>query len=181
MKTYDFADKREHERSHIIHWVLWTTTLAAVVVSLAGSRRRTLCALATAGNRMAKIAGVFLLALALFALSVTFIPEEHIRGAIGVESGAAGLALATAIGSVAILPGFVAFPLCAALRLQGAPYFVLAAFSTALMNVGLATLPLETRYLGWKVTAVRNVIGLLVCLLVAAVMGLAFGEIPWPW
>jgi len=130
---------------------------------------------------MKKIAPLFFLVMAMYALSVTLIPDDVIRNTIGADSGASGLSLATGIGSLAVMPGFVAFPLCAALLQQSVPFFILAGFSTALMNVGIATFPLESRYLGWRVTIIRNVIGLAVSLIVAVVMGLAFGEIPLPW
>jgi len=55
---------------------------------------------------------------------------------------------------------------------------VLAAFTTTLMMVGMITYPIEKAYLGTKMTLVRNLIGLLIALAVAFVIGISYGEIP---
>jgi hypothetical protein len=44
-----------------------------------------------------------------------------------------GVFLALIFGSITIMPGFVAFPLCGILLKKGVSYMALAAFSTALM------------------------------------------------
>jgi ABC-type nitrate/sulfonate/bicarbonate transport system permease component len=56
------------------------------------------------------------------------------------------------------------------------PYAVLGAFSTTLMMVGVATFPLEKKFLGSKVTIIRNLLGLVIALMIALVIGLAYGE-----
>jgi len=76
-----------------------------------------------------------------------------------------------------MMPGFIAFPLCGILHDQGVPYAILASFSTTLMMVGVMTFPLEQKYLGTKVTIIRNVVGLLMALIIAVVIGLIYGEI----
>jgi uncharacterized membrane protein YraQ (UPF0718 family) len=64
---------------------------------------------------------------------------------------------------------------------QGVPYYVLAGFTLTLMNVGFVTLPMQIQYLGLKVVIVRNLIGLLAAILVAAVVAFAFGEVNLLW
>ncbi len=53
-----------------------------------------------------------------FALAI--FPPETIRRLIGSESGLWGVLAAAVIGSVTLIPGFVAFPLAAALLKSGA-------------------------------------------------------------
>ncbi|MCK5739852.1 hypothetical protein KAH55_11745, partial [bacterium] len=74
------------------------------------------------------------------------------------------------------MPGFTAFPLCAALRGQGIPYYIIAAFSLSLMNVGIITFPFEKKYLGLKVTIIRNILALAVCMITVIIIKLVFGE-----
>ncbi len=155
---------------------LWLITAVALLASFSHDRAKTVRALKTAAKRMLKIAPLFLTVMALYALVVTFFSQSVISRVIGAESGWSGMLSALIIGSVALMPGFVAFPLCALLREQGAPFFILAAFSMALMNVGILTFPLEQKFLGWRVALIRNLIGLLVALLCGLIMGLAFGE-----
>lgn len=88
-----------------------------------------------------------------------------------------GVAIASVVGSVTLMPGFIAFPLCGALLKEGVPYTVLAAFTTTLMTVGVLTYPLERQYFGPSIAIIRNALSLLIALVVAVVMGLVFGEI----
>jgi len=89
--------------------------------------------------------------------------------------------MAIVVGSIAMMPGFIAFPLCGALLNQSVPYYILAGFTLALMNVGFVTLPMQIQYLGFKVVIVRNLVGILVALLVAMVVAFAFGEVNLLW
>ena len=157
--------------------ILYAATAVALAVSLAASRHKTLAALRLTVTRLAKIMPAFLVMLVLFAVAVTLVPPETIRGLLGQDSGALGVAIAALIGSITMAPGFIAFPLSGAMLKQGVPYMVLAAFTTTLMMVGVLTYPLERQYFGRNVTLIRNGVSLLIALVVAAVMGLVFGEI----
>ncbi len=157
--------------------ILYIVTAVALTASLIGSRQKTLTALKLAAKRLARILPAFLTMLALFAVTITLLPQEVITRLMGRESGALGVAIAAIAGSVTLMPGFIAFPLSGALLKQGVPYMVLAAFTTTLMMVGVLTYPLERQYFGRSVTLIRNGVSLLIALIVAVVMGLVFGEI----
>jgi uncharacterized membrane protein YraQ (UPF0718 family) len=157
--------------------ILYIVTAVALVASLIAGRGKTLAAMKLAVTRLAKILPAFLVMLVLFAVAITMVPEELIRRLLGRESGAMGVGIAAAVGSITLMPGFIAFPLSGALLRQGVPYMVLAAFTTTLMMVGVLTYPLERQYFGRNVTLVRNAMALLIALIVAVVMGLVFGEI----
>ena len=156
---------------------LYIATAAALLASLLASRAKTLAALTLAGRRFARILPGFLIMLALFALGITLMPQETLQRLLGKESGMLGIAVAALAGSVTLMPGFIAFPLSGALLSQGVPYMVLAAFTNALMMVGVLTYPLEVQYFGRGVTLVRNAISLVIALIVAVVTGFVFGEI----
>ena len=160
---------------------MWICTAGALSISLVKSREKTLAAIRVAARRMWNIAPLFLLVMVLFAAAITIIPESVISKTIGSDSGPGGLITGIIVGSVAMMPGFIAFPLCGALLTQGVPYYVLAGFTLALMNVGFVTLPMQIQYLGFKVTIVRNLIGVLVAVLVAVVVCFAFGEVNLLW
>jgi uncharacterized membrane protein YraQ (UPF0718 family) len=157
--------------------ILYVATLIALLVSLVASRRKTFAALKLAVTRLAKILPAFLIMLVFFAVAITLVPQEMIRRVLGQNSGASGVAVATLLGSVTLMPGFIAFPLSGALLQQGVPRMVLAAFTTTLMMVGVLTYPLERQYFGRSVTLIRNGVCLLIAIIVAVVMGLVFGEI----
>ena len=73
------------------------------------------------------------------------------------------------------MPGFVAFPLAAALLKSGAGYMQLAAFVSTLMMVGIITIPVEKKTFGMKATIARNASAFVFSLVVAVVMGVALG------
>jgi len=157
--------------------VLYIVTAVAMTASLIADRRKTASALQLAARRLGKILPAFLAMIVLFSVTVTLLPHDVLMRLLGKDSGWQGVATASGLGSVALMPGFIAFPLCGALLERGVPYMVLAAFSTTLMSVGVLTYPLERQYFGTRVTLVRNGVSLLIALIVATVIALIFGEV----
>jgi uncharacterized membrane protein YraQ (UPF0718 family) len=133
-------------------------------------------ALKKATKMFGGIASLFLLVMAGFALLVTYMSPEFIQQYIGAESGLKGIALSLGIGSVSVMPGFAAFPLCVALKNVGIPYYIIGAFSLALMNVGIVTFPIERKFLGFSVALLRNVLAVVVCVIAVIVIKIVFGE-----
>jgi len=156
---------------------LYIVTAVLVLVSLIADHKKTLQGLRVALKRFLKIAPSFAVMLVLVAVALTMIPQSALARLLTREGKWLGMFGAMAVGSVAAMPGFIAFPLCGILLERGASYAVLAAFSTSVMMVGLATFPLERAYLGVRLAVVRNLVSLLIAALVAIAMGLAFGEL----
>jgi uncharacterized membrane protein YraQ (UPF0718 family) len=156
---------------------LWIVTGIALLISFCKNRGKTIGALKMATKRLWKITPLFLSVMAIFSFFITAVQKSFIQETIGADSGITGLLLSLGIGSLAFMPGFIAFPLCAMLKTQGIPFYILAGFSVALMNVGILSFPLQKQYLGWKVAVVRNVTGFLAALLIAIIVGIIFREI----
>ena len=89
---------------------------------------------------------------------------------IGDRSGIMGV-VASAVGSVTLIPGFIAFPTAALLLQGGAGYIQIAAFVQTLMMVGIVTIPMEIRYFNTKVAVLRNVISFALSIGVAYFIG----------
>lgn len=155
------------------------TLIAAggLVASLVANRNKTLAALKIAGRRLWSMAPAFLTMVALVSLGLALVSRRTILEALGGDNLLEAAALAAGAGSVALMPGFVAFPLAGILADQGVAKTVLAAFTTTLMMVGVLTYPVERRYFGPTVPLVRNLLSLVVAAAVSLVIGLAFGEI----
>ena len=111
-------------------------------------------------------------------LSVTFVigimlavlsPHE-ISLLIGQRSGIIGILVAAVIGSVTLIPGFVTFPLAASLLKAGAGMVQIIVFVSTSMMVGVATAPVELKYLGRKATFARNGFALILSFAIAAIM-----------
>ena len=159
-----------------MYWLYGVTGLA-LVFSLIASREKTLRALKIAYTRFINILPAFLIMLVLVSVVLFLVPEVVISEYLGVESKFAGVLFASFLGSVALMPGFIVYPLAGILLKEGVTYMVLAAFTTTLMMVGVLTYPIEKQYFGARVTIVRNAISLLIALIIAVVIGIFFGEI----
>jgi uncharacterized membrane protein YraQ (UPF0718 family) len=155
---------------------LWILTAVLLVISFIRSKEKTVEALKKAFKKFNAILSLFLMVMVAFALIVTFVPTELLQKYVGIESGIRGVALSLGLGSVSVLPGFAAFPLCAALKGEGIPYYIIAAFSLSLMNIGIVTFPLEKKFLGLSVAIIRNVIALIVCIIAVIIVKIVFGE-----
>lgn len=155
---------------------LYIITAGALLVSLAADRKKTGKVVVLAARRLFGILPVFATLLVLFSITITLLPQEVVARLVGRESGWLGVAIATGVGSIVFMPGFIAFPLSGALLKQGIPYMVLAAFTTTLMMVGVLTYPLEREYFGRSVTLLRNAMGLVIALVASLAIGLVFGE-----
>ena len=158
--------------------VITLAAALALLASLIADRARTGRALVIAVRRFAGLLPAFLAMLAAVSVVLTLVPTETITRTLGGEDLGLATAAGALIGSVALMPGFVAFPLGGVLLERGVAPMVIAAFTTSLMMVGVLTYPVERRVLGARVAIVRNVLGMLVALAVAVAIGLVFGDLP---
>ena len=149
----------------------------AVLASFIADRGKTLRALKIAVKRFVKILPAFLTMIILVSIVLFLIPDVVISNYLGGSNKFIGVTFASFFGSVTLMPGFIAYPLCGILLKKGVAYMVLAAFATTLMMVGILTAPIEKAYFGMKVTIIRNVISLVIALIVTVVIGIFFGEI----
>ncbi len=115
--------------------------------------------------------------LVLVAVILYLLPEDLMVRVLARESRWVAVVSALGLGSISIIPGFIAFPLCGILLDRGAQYMVLSAFSTTLMMVGVATFPLEKTYLGTTLALWRNGASFAIAVAVAIATGLFFGEL----
>jgi len=159
-----------------MYW-LYAITGLALVFSLFASREKTLKALKVSYRSFINILPAFLIMLILVSIVLYLIPGNVISKYLSIENKFAGVLLASFIGSITLMPGFIAYPLAGILLEKGVAYMVLSAFTTTLMMVGILTFPIEKQYFGVKVTIMRNVISLLIALIIAVVTGVFFGEI----
>ena len=160
-----------------MEYYLYAVTGLAIIVSLFFSREKTGRALKIALKRLLNILPAFLLMLVLVSVVLYLVPDRYIVQYLGAGNRLTGVLTASLIGSLMLMPGFIVFPLCGILLQQGVPYMVLSAFTTTLMMVGVLTYPIEKAYFGAKVTIIRNSISFVISLIVAAMIGLFFGEL----
>lgn len=142
-----------------------------LAVSLIKSKDKTKMALKKAWKAFDNILPQFLGIILLIGVILSLLTPEQISQVIGKDSGWIGVFVAAIIGSITLIPGFLAFPLAAALLENGAGYMQIGAFISTLMMVGIVTMPVEFLYFGKKATFLRNGMGFVFSILVAVVMG----------
>jgi len=157
--------------------ILYLATAILFIISLFANRQKTIKALKIAFKRFSKILPAFLTMLILISIVLYIFPQELILKYLGIGNKYISTLIASLIGSITLMPGFIAFPLAGILRQQGVPYMVISAFTTTLMLVGIITFPVEREYFGVKITIIRNIICFIIAIIVAFIMGVVFGEI----
>ncbi|MDX9801767.1 MAG: permease [Spirochaetia bacterium] len=157
--------------------ILYSVTVLLLITSAIFNINKTKHALAIAAKKLLNILPAFLLMLIFVSLILTLLPEEVILNLLDNPNPAVSVLLASLIGSITLMPGFVVFPLCGILLKKGVTYMVLSAFTTTLMMVGILTYPIEKEYFGARVTITRNILSFLIAIAAAIVTGIFFGEV----
>ena len=158
---------------HILH----IATLILLLISYIKSKEKTKKALKIAYKKFKKIVPAFVTMLIVISILLALLPKEVIATLLENDNTALSVGLASLVGSITLMPGFIVYPLCGVLLKEGVSYMVLSAFTTTLMMVGIITIPIETTYFGKKVTITRNLIGFTIAIIVSISTGLFFKEI----
>lgn len=147
----------------------------ALMVSLVTDAQKTRLALKKAWKAFTGILPEFLMIIIATGLILAYLTPELVASVIGRESGAIGVLLASVVGSVTLMPGFVAFPMASLLLAKGAGVLQIGAFVSALMMVGVVTFSLERKTFGTRIALIRNTLAWIFSLVVAAILGLVLG------
>lgn len=146
-------------------------TFILLGVSYYKDKNKTKKALIKAWKAFENILPEFLVVILFVGFIIAAMDPETISKIIGADSGVMGVVLASVVGAITLIPGFVAFPMAALLLEGGAGYVQIGAFVSSLMMVGVVTIPVEIKYFGKKITLARNMLAFLFSFVVAIVMG----------
>jgi uncharacterized membrane protein YraQ (UPF0718 family) len=155
----------------VFTYVFYGAAGLLLLLSLLKDRKKTKAALFKAWKAFENILPQFLAILFIAGILLAFLTPDTISRFIGRESGWWGVVGAALVGSVTLIPGFLAFPMAALLLQNGAGAMQIGAFVSTLMMVGVITLPVEIKYLGKKVALLRNLLAFGFSFLVALVIG----------
>ncbi len=158
-------------------YILYGVTLLLLALSFKNDKKKTKMSLKKAWKAFENILPEFLVIILLVGTLLAILNPEAISKIIGGDSGWFGVLLAALVGSITLIPGFVAFPTAAMLLQNGAGYMQIGAFVSTLMMVGVVTMPVEIRYFGRKLTFLRNGLAFLFSFVVAYVIGKAVGAL----
>lgn len=147
--------------------VLLPAAAVALLWSFLRDRDKTITGLKIAKGTFGEIASEILGLLFLVGLFFAVVPPGSIKGLLGGANVFLSGIYGSLIGSVTIMPAFVAFPLSSSLVERGAHLVAVAAFITTLTMVGFATAHIEIDHFGKRFTLIRNVLSFLVAIIVA--------------
>jgi uncharacterized membrane protein YraQ (UPF0718 family) len=157
--------------------LLTNLTIFLLIISFLVDRKKTTLGVKKGIMMFAKIFPSLISVIILVSIVLYLIPQNLLLHYLGSSSGIRGYLFAGLLGSISLIPGFIAYPLAGILVKSGVSYPVIAMFVTTLMMVGIVTLPLEARYFGWKSAILRNALSFLGAVVVALLIGLTWGLI----
>jgi len=150
---------------------LYILATVLLCISFFKDKKKTMMALKKAWKSFENILPLFLSIILIIGITLAILSPPVISQLIGRQSGWLGVMVAAIIGSVTLIPGFVTFPLAAALLKSGAGFIPITVFVSTSMMVGVVTMPVEIKYFGRKVTIIRNFLALAFSFIVAIVIG----------
>ena len=150
---------------------LWIITAIGFTLSIIKDKEKTFRSMKMARGMMKNMMGQIIGILFLIGLILTFIPPEIIKQYLGGANVLTASILSAFIGSITLIPAFVAFPLVGSLVNMGASIVPAVAFLTTLTMVGFVTFPLEKQEFGFKFAAIRNSLSFVFAIVIATVMG----------
>lgn len=156
---------------------LYLITVTFLIFSFYKDKKKTKMALKKAWKAFENILPELLVVILLVGVLLAVINPEVISKVIGSDSGWIGVVIASIVGAVTLIPGFVAFPTAGMLLQGGAGYMQIGAFVSSLMMVGIVTIPVEVKYFGKKLTIYRNASAFIFSFIVAYIIGLVVTSI----
>lgn len=165
--------------SHVARWLKenWIVGLVGAVyaVSAALSVAKTGHAVIVGARTFVELLPTLITVFVFVGLFQVWVSDEFVIKHLGEGSGARGLALGAALGTVIHGPLVGVFPLLKSLLAKGARIGVVVAVVST-WAIKLPMIPLEIRLFGWKFAALREGLLFASAFIMAPIMELAVGR-----
>ena len=149
-------------------------TAVLTLISFVFDRKKTLKGIKKGMMMFFKILPTLLSVIIIVSVVLYLVSDEVLIKYLGKDAGLGAYVSAALIGSVSIIPGFIAYPLAGILLKTGVSFSVLSVFITTLKMVGILTNPIEARFFGLKTAIIRNSLSFIGAILVGGSMALIF-------
>ncbi len=151
---------------------MWFITIIFVIVSIIKNKKKTINALKVA-LKMGKAMALSIFSIIfLIGLVLAIIPPENIAKFIESQNPIIATIGSALLGTITLIPAFIAFPLVGTLVNASVNIVAAVAFLTTLTMVGIVTFPLEKKEFGLKFAITRNTLSFVFALLIALFMGI---------
>jgi len=149
-------------------------TIVLTIISFVFDKKKTLKGVKKGMMMFIKILPTLLSVIILVSVVLYFVSDELLIQYLGKDAGLAAYVSAAIIGSVSIIPGFIAYPLAGILLQTGVSFSVLSVFITTLKMVGILTIPIEAKFFGSRTAIIRNSLSFIGAILVGGTMALIY-------
>ena len=147
--------------------ILYIIAFVLFLISYKKDKKKTKKALLKGWKSIENILPQFLGIILVVGLTLAILKPETISSIIGSNSGIFGVFLSAVLGSIAMMPTFVAFSTGNMLLQNGAGIAQVAALISTLTLIGIITIPLETKYIGKRAAIYRNILAFVFSIIVA--------------
>jgi len=151
--------------------LIWVGTLIFLIFSFIKDKDKTKKSLKRAFNMgRGMAASIFSIVFAI-GLILTIIPPAEIADFVSKQSVLVATFASALLGTITLVPAFIAFPLIGTLIEAGVGVVPAVSFLTTLTMVGVVTFPLEKKEFGTKFTILRNGLSFIFAIIIALLMG----------
>ncbi|WP_026564898.1 hypothetical protein [Bacillus sp. UNC41MFS5] len=150
--------------------ILYTIATIYLGISFTKDKHKTMIALLSSLKMFRNVLPDLLAIMLFVGLALSLLTPSLISSIIGENSGLLGIIYSTIIGSIALVPSFIVFPLGHTLVQNGAALPQVAVLMSTLMSVGLATLSMEQKTFGRSFAYARNISAMIMSLLFALII-----------
>ncbi|MDD4570039.1 MAG: hypothetical protein PHE70_07950 [Tepidanaerobacteraceae bacterium] len=138
--------------------ILYLVTVLLFVLSYITDKDKTKKAFLKGCKSLTNMMPQFLGIIFIVGITLALLKPETISRILGSSSGAFGVLLSAVLGSIAMMPTFVAFSTGDMLLKSGAGIAQVAALISTLTLIGIITIPMESKYIGKRATLYRNIV-----------------------
>ncbi len=149
-------------------------TVILTIVSFVFDKKKTKKAVKKGMMMFVKILPTLLSVIIVVSVVLYLVSDELLIEYLGKEAGLGAYVSAAVIGSISIIPGFIAYPLAGILLKTGVSFSVLSVFITTLKMVGILTIPIEAKFFGYRTAIIRNLLSFVGAILVGGTMALIY-------
>ncbi|MDD3810518.1 MAG: permease [Erysipelotrichaceae bacterium] len=149
----------------------WVVGGILFILSIVKNRKKSKEAMVKSRGMMKNMIGDIIGIIFMIGLVLTVIPPQTIENVLGSGNTALSTLVAAIVGSITLIPAFVAFPLVGSFVDAGASIVPGVAFLTTLTMVGVVTFPLEKKEFGTRFAVARNLLSFGAAISIAILMG----------
>lgn len=170
------TDDGPDARGLLRNWLYFGGVVVAAGMLLTAFPSRTDAVVSTGRSYLVEMAMILPAVMVLMGLFKVWVPDELVMRYLGRRSGAVGVGLAVAFGSLPTGPLYVAFPVAARLLEKGARVSNVVVFLTAWASLKLPQELLEFQFLGWRFMLLRLSLTAAVAVAMGLVIEVVVGE-----